>query len=395
MDAVIGAALDLGADAIHPGYGFLSERAEFADKVAGARLTFVGPSADSIRLMGDKAQARSAAQIAGVPTVPGSDGAVETFAQAEAAIEKTGFPVLVKAAGGGGGRGIRTIYDATELKGLLPVAQAEAHAAFGNGQVYIERFVPFARHIEVQVFGDGERFVHLGERECSMQRRRQKVLEEAGAPGLPSHVRAEMTAAAVALASATAYRGAGTVEFLHDPVRGEFYFIEMNTRIQVEHPVTEMITGTDLVREQLLIASDQELSWKQDLIEFRGHAIEVRINAEKPDFGFMPSPGIIKTMHMPGGPFVRIDSGFGPGKEVSPYYDSLIAKLIVWGENRNVAIARMRRALSEIEVEGVSTTTDFLLQVIQLPEFQRGEYHTTFLETWMSPDTTDAISSVL
>ncbi|MGW2199621.1 acetyl-CoA carboxylase biotin carboxylase subunit, partial [Streptosporangium sp. NPDC001682] len=356
MDAVVTAAVDLGADAVHPGYGFLSERAEFADKVTGAKLLFVGPSAETIRLMGDKARARSAAEEAGVPTVPGSDGPVDGLSEALAAAEKAGYPVAVKAAAGGGGRGIRIVADATELAEALPVAQAEAQAAFGSGLVYIERFVPNARHIEVQVFGDGENFVHLGERECSMQRRRQKVLEEAGAPGLPDHVRTAMADAAVALAKVSGYSGAGTVEFLYDSASEGFYFIEMNTRIQVEHPVTEMVTGRDLVREQLTVASGDPLSFCQADVEFRGHAIEVRLNAENPDFGFMPSPGVLSAMRMPGGPFVRIDSGFGPGSEVSPFYDSLLAKIIVWGDSRRAAIARMARTLDEVEIAGVVTT---------------------------------------
>ncbi|WP_433378104.1 acetyl-CoA carboxylase biotin carboxylase subunit [Streptosporangium sp. CA-115845] len=384
MDAVVTAAVDLGADAVHPGYGFLSERAEFADRVTGAKLLFVGPSAETIRLMGDKARARSAAEEAGVPTVPGSDGPVDGLSQALAAAEKAGYPVAVKAAAGGGGRGIRIVADATELAEALPVAQAEAQAAFGSGLVYIERFVPNARHIEVQVFGDGENFVHLGERECSMQRRRQKVLEEAGAPGLPDHVRTAMADAAVALAKVSGYSGAGTVEFLYDSASEGFYFIEMNTRIQVEHPVTEMVTGRDLVREQLTVASGDPLSFCQADIEFRGHAIEVRLNAENPDFGFMPSPGVLSAMRMPGGPFVRIDSGFGPGSEVSPFYDSLLAKIIVWGDSRRAAIARMARTLDEVEIEGVVTTAGFLREVIDIEEFRDGRYHTTFLEDWMT-----------
>ncbi|MGW0590565.1 acetyl-CoA carboxylase biotin carboxylase subunit [Streptosporangium sp. NPDC002607] len=384
MDAVVTAAVDLGADAVHPGYGFLSERAEFADKVTGAKLLFVGPSAETIRLMGDKARARSAAEEAGVPTVPGSDGPVDGLSEALAAAEKAGYPVAVKAAAGGGGRGIRIVADATELAEALPVAQAEAQAAFGSGLVYIERFVPNARHIEVQVFGDGENFVHLGERECSMQRRRQKVLEEAGAPGLPDHVRTAMADAAVALAKVSGYSGAGTVEFLYDSASEGFYFIEMNTRIQVEHPVTEMVTGRDLVREQLTVASGDPLSFCQADVEFRGHAIEVRLNAENPDFGFMPSPGVLSAMRMPGGPFVRIDSGFGPGSEVSPFYDSLLAKIIVWGDSRRAAIARMARTLDEVEIEGVVTTAGFLREVIDIEEFRDGRYHTTFLEDWMA-----------
>ncbi|GAA0416422.1 acetyl-CoA carboxylase biotin carboxylase subunit [Acrocarpospora corrugata] len=384
MDVIVTAAVDLGADAVHPGYGFLSERAEFAEKVTAARLAFVGPSAETIRLMGDKARARSAAEAAGVPTVPGSTGPVDGLAEALAEAEQAGYPVAVKAAAGGGGRGIRVVADAAELTEALPVARAEAQAAFGSGLVYIERFVPNARHIEVQVFGDGQNFVHLGERECSMQRRRQKVIEEAGAPGLPEHVRTAMTEAAVALAKVSGYSGAGTVEFLYDSARGEFYFIEMNTRIQVEHAVTEMVTGRDLVREQLTVASGAPLSFAQSDVEFRGHAIEIRLNAESPDFGFMPSPGVITSMRMPGGPFVRIDSGFGPGSEVSPFYDSLLAKIVVWADSRAAAVARMARALDEVEVEGVATTASFLRRVIGVAEFREGLYHTTFLEDWIA-----------
>ncbi|MEU8244888.1 acetyl-CoA carboxylase biotin carboxylase subunit [Nonomuraea sp. NPDC048916] len=384
MDAIVTAAVDLGADAVHPGYGFLSERAEFAQKVTDARVTFVGPSAKTIRLMGDKARARSAAEEAGVPTVPGSAGPVNDLREALAAAELAGYPVAIKAAAGGGGRGIRVVADASELTEALPVAQAEAQAAFGSGLVYIERFVAHARHIEVQVFGDGANFVHLGERECSMQRRRQKVLEEAGAPGLPEHVRAAMTDSAVALAKVAAYTGAGTVEFLYDPATEEFYFIEMNTRIQVEHPVTEMVTGRDLVREQLTVASGAPLSFAQSEVEFRGHAIEVRLNAENPEFAFMPSPGVLSAMRMPGGPFVRIDSGFGPGSEVSPFYDSLLAKIVVWSDTRASAIARLARTLDEVEVEGVVTTAGFMRTVIDIEEFREGRYHTTFLEGWMA-----------
>ncbi len=382
--AVIKAALDLGAEAIHPGYGFLSERADFAEQVTAAKLTFVGPSAESIRLMGDKARARAAAREAGVPTVPGSPGPVADMAEALAAAEDAGYPAVVKAAAGGGGRGIRIVTSAAELAEALPVAQAEAEAAFGSNAVYVERLVPRARHIEVQVFGDGSSFVHLGLRDCSLQRRRQKVIEEAGQLGLPEHVEKGMTAAAVALAAACSYSGAGTVEFLYDEQRAEFYFIEMNTRIQVEHPVTEMVTGRDLVREQLLVASGEPLSWSQSDVQVRGHAIEARINAENPGFNFMPSPGVLQSMQMPGGPFVRVDSGFTAGREVSPYYDSLVAKVVVWDEDRPRAIARMARALAEVEVEGIVTTAPFLERVVALEQFQRGEQHTTFLEEWMS-----------
>jgi acetyl-CoA carboxylase biotin carboxylase subunit len=382
--AVLAAAAQVGADAVHPGYGFLSERADFAEAVLGAGMIWVGPSPEAIRLMGDKAQARATAAKAGVPTVPGSDGPVSDVAAGLAAAEQVGYPVAMKAAAGGGGRGIRVVGNAEELAAALPVAHAEAAAAFGNSDVYIERFVPAARHIEVQVFGDGKNFVHLGERECSMQRRRQKVIEEAGAPGLPAAVRDAMTSAAVRLAETVAYSGAGTVEFLYDPAREDFFFIEMNTRIQVEHPVTELVVGRDLVQEQLKVASGAPLSFSQHDVVFRGHAIEVRLNAENPDMGFMPSPGTLAVLRMPGGPFVRIDSGVEAGSQVSPFYDSLLAKVIVWGPSRDEAVARMRRALDEVEVHGVATTVGFLREVLDVPEFVAGSYHTTFLETWMT-----------
>ncbi|MER6628057.1 acetyl-CoA carboxylase biotin carboxylase subunit [Streptomyces sp. NPDC000987] len=380
-DAVLSAAARSGADAVHPGYGFLSERAAFAQQVADAGMTFVGPSPEAIRLMGDKALARSTATRAGVPTVPGSDGAVTDLSDALETAERVGYPIAVKAAAGGGGRGIRIVEGPDELRAALPLAQAEAVAAFGSGEIYLERFVPRARHIEVQVFGDGEHFLHLGERECSLQRRRQKIVEEACAPGLPARVRQAMTEAAVRLAAEVSYSGAGTVEFLYDSVREEFFFIEMNTRIQVEHPVTEMVTGRDLVREQLTVAAGAFLSFTQEEVELRGHAMEFRLNAENPDLGFMPSPGTITAMRMPGGPFTRVDSGCEQGGQVSPFYDSLIAKLIVWGDTREAALARARRALDEVEVEGVATTAPFLRALADLPEFVDADYHTTFLES--------------
>jgi acetyl-CoA carboxylase biotin carboxylase subunit len=383
-DAVLAAAKETGADAIHPGYGFLSERAGFARRVAEAGMTFVGPSPEAISMMGDKAQARETAAKAGVPTVPGSDGPVGDLEVAVAAAERVGYPVAIKAAAGGGGRGIRLVASEEELRAAIPVAQAEAQAAFGNGDVYLERFVPAARHIEVQVFGDGEHFVHLGERDCSMQRRRQKVIEEAGAPGLPAAQRAAMLDAAVRLAAAVGYQGAGTVEFLYDPAREDFFFIEMNTRIQVEHPVTEMVVGRDLVREQLTVAAGAPLSFTQDDVELRGHAIEFRLNAEDPSLNFLPSPGTLQAMRMPGGPFVRIDSGFEVGSEISPFYDSLVAKIIVWGETRDIAIARALRALDEVDVQGIKTTAGFLRDVVDTPEFRDGVYHTTWLESWMA-----------
>lgn len=372
-------------DGVHPGYGFLSENADFAEAVAAAGVVWIGPDAESIRQMGDKVVARSRAQAAGVPTVPGSDGEVHDLAEALDVASVTGYPLAIKAGAGGGGRGIRVVQDESELAGAISTAQAEARAAFGSAAVYIERFVPRARHIEVQVFGDGERAVHLGVRDCSMQRRRQKVVEEAGEGiDLPAEILAEMTGASVRLAEAVAYTGAGTVEYLYDEERAEFYFIEMNTRIQVEHPVTELVYGRDLVGEQLKVASGLPLSFTQDDLVPRGHAIEVRINAENAANGFMPSPGRIRRFDMPAGPFVRVDSGFVAGSVVSPYYDSMIGKVIVWAEDRDRAIVRLDRALHELTVEGVVTTAPFVKAIIDTEEFRKGAYHTTWLEGWMA-----------
>jgi acetyl-CoA carboxylase, biotin carboxylase subunit len=384
IDAVLKAAAEVGADAVHPGYGFLSERADFAERLDQAGITFVGPSAEAIRLMGDKALARSTAAHAGVPTVPGSDGPVAGVPEALDVAAEIGYPVAVKAAAGGGGRGIRIVGTPEELRSAVPTAQAEAAAAFGHGEVYLERFVEHAHHVEVQVFGDGSRFLHLGERECSLQRRRQKILEEAPSPSITEQVREAMTAAAVRLAAEVSYRGAGTVEFLYDPDQHDFFFIEMNTRIQVEHPITEMVTGRDLVREQLNVAAGNPLSFTQEDVEVRGHSIELRLNAENPAMQFMPSPGPLEVMRMPAGPFVRIDSGYEQGTAVSPYYDSLLAKVVVWDENRPRALARARRALDEVHIVGVQTTAPFLREVLDLPEVVEGRYHSTFLEAWMA-----------
>jgi acetyl-CoA carboxylase biotin carboxylase subunit len=384
IDALLKAAAEVGADAVHPGYGFLSERADFAERLDQAGITFVGPSAEAIRLMGDKALARSTAAHAGVPTVPGSDGPVASVPEALDVAAEIGYPVAVKAAAGGGGRGIRIVGTPEELRSAVPTAQAEAAAAFGHGEVYLERFVEHAHHVEVQVFGDGSRFLHLGERECSLQRRRQKILEEAPSPSITEQVREAMTAAAVRLAAEVSYRGAGTVEFLYDPDHHDFFFIEMNTRIQVEHPITEMVTGRDLVREQLNVAAGNPLSFTQEDVEVRGHSIELRLNAENPAMQFMPSPGPLEVMRMPAGPFVRIDSGYEQGTAVSPYYDSLLAKVVVWDENRPRALARARRALDEVHIVGVQTTAPFLREVLDLPEVVEGRYHSTFLEAWMA-----------
>jgi acetyl-CoA carboxylase biotin carboxylase subunit len=382
IDAILAAASATGADAIHPGYGFLSESARFAEAVEQAGLTFVGPRSDTIRLMGDKVAARGAAAKAGVPTVPGSSGIVADGA-ARSVLEATGFPVMIKAAAGGGGRGIRVAHDLAEFERLTPMASAEAKAAFGDGGVYIEKLVERARHIEVQVLGDGRDVVHCYERECSLQRRRQKVWEEAPSIALDPDVREAICASAVALARTVGYRGAGTLEYLYDPASGAFYFIEMNTRIQVEHPVTESITGIDLVREMLMIADGQSLRLRQEDISVRGHAIEVRINAEDPANGFMPFPGKVGHLHTPGGPGVRFDTLLYSGYTIPPFYDSLLGKLIVWAEDRGHALGRLKQALDELDVADVKTTKLLHRALADDPEVRAGAFHTRWLETWL------------
>ncbi|CAN5161384.1 acetyl-CoA carboxylase biotin carboxylase subunit [soil metagenome] len=379
--ALIDAVRSSGADAVHPGYGFLSEDAEFARSVLKSGAIWVGPSPESIDLMGNKAQARQAAKEAGVPVLAGSDGALQPDDDAAEVAERVGYPLLIKASAGGGGRGIRLVTSAKDLQGELQLAVAEAGAAFGDSAVYFERFIDKARHVEVQILGDGKDVVHLFDRDCSLQRRNQKVLEETPAPNLPAALRDQMLTAAVQLARACNYQGAGTVEFLYDAARGEICFIEMNTRLQVEHPVTEMITGIDLVREQLRIAGGERLGYQQSDITRTGHAIEIRINAESPSQNFMPSPGTITDIRWPGGPGVRIDSGVVSGSTVSPYYDSLLAKVVVWHSDRTAAIARARRALSELRVEGVETTTEYLESVLSHPSVREGNHHTKFLES--------------
>src|SRR5262245_45870732 len=346
IPVIIDAATKVGADAIHPGYGFLAENAGFAEAVDKAGLIFVGPSARAIRTMGDKVEARLAAEKAGVPVVPGSGGRIEDLGEATTIAERIGFPVMIKAAAGGGGRGIRIANSKPEFEQLLPQAQGEALAAFGDGGLYIEKVITKARHIEVQVLGDGERAIHCFERECSLQRRRQKVWEEAPSPVLPDAVREKLCASAVALAEAVHYRGAGTIEYLYDDETHEFYFIEMNTRIQVEHPVTEFITGLDLLREMLLLAGGKRLRHQQKDIRRLGHAIEVRINAEDPAKNFMPFPGSVSGLRVPGGPGTRFDTMLYDGYQVPPFYDSLLGKLIVWDEARGPAIERLKRALA-------------------------------------------------
>ena len=381
--SIIEAAWRSGADAIHPGYGFLSENAAFAQAVEDAGLTFIGPRAETIRLMGDKARARSAAAGCGIPTVPGTEQRIETGAEAAARAADIGFPILIKAAAGGGGRGIRLAPDRDALPALFDQAANEARAAFGDAGLYMERLIPRARHIEVQVLGDGERVIHLFERECSIQRRRQKLWEEAPSVNLPQATRQALCAAAVRLAEAVGYRGAGTVEFLCDESGEQFYFIEMNTRIQVEHPATEMVTGVDLVRAMIRIAAGEPLPLDQADVMLRGHAIECRLNAENPARNFMPSPGEITRLNIPGGPGVRCDTALFQGYAVPPFYDSLLAKLIVWDETRDAALARMRRALSELAIEGVATTAPLLAALARDADVAAGRIHTTWLEAWL------------
>ena len=384
MDAIVAAAHASGADAVHPGYGFLSENAGFAQRCIDEGIEFVGPAPKAISLMGDKAAARETAASAGVPVVPGTDGSVASAAEAERAAERIGFPLLIKAAAGGGGRGIKIVHDAASLAGEMAMARTEARSAFGDDTVYLEKLIAPARHIEVQVFGDGVDAVHVYERECSLQRRRQKLIEEALAPGLPEDVRREMHRAAVAVAKAVSYEGAGTVEFLVDQSTSEFYFIEMNTRIQVEHPVTELVCGVDLVREQLRRASGLDMSFDQATLAPRGAAIEMRINAEDPDNDFFPSPGTITDMELPLGPGVRVATAVRAGSEVSPYYDSLIAKIIVWDVDRPAAVQRARRAMRELRVSGVKTTAGLIADLLETPEMAAGVYDTGFVERWLN-----------
>ena len=383
MDRVLGALAASGADALHPGYGFLSENARFATAVTDMGCIFVGPDAATIDRMGDKVNARQAAIDAGVPVVPGSDGRLADLATALQLAGDIGYPVMIKAAAGGGGRGIRIVRDASELAAAVPQAMAEARAAFGDDGLYLEAYIENARHIEVQVLGDGTDVVHLYERECSLQRRRQKVWEEAPAVLLPPAMRAGLCASAVRLARSVGYRGAGTMEYLFDPQRNAFYFIEMNTRIQVEHPVTEMITGIDLVREMLLIAGGARLSVAQQDIRCDGHAIEVRINAEDPTRNFLPSPGAIDRLSPPDGADIRFDTGFDAGSRVPPYYDSLVGKLIVRGDTRAGAIATLQDALARLEVGPIATTIPLHRALAADADVQAGKVSTQWLEAWL------------
>jgi acetyl-CoA carboxylase, biotin carboxylase subunit len=382
---LIAAAEITGAEAIHPGYGFLAENAEFAEICERSDIVFIGPTADQIRQMGDKAVARKTMADVGVPTVPGSKSAIADVDEARSIAQDIGYPVIIKAAAGGGGKGMRVGVDAESFASQFNMAQAEAKAAFGDPSVYLEKYLARPRHIEFQIIGDQHgNVLHLGERECSLQRRHQKLLEEAPSPVMTPKLRARMGEAAVRGAKAIGYSSAGTIEFLLDD-DGSFYFMEMNTRIQVEHPVTEMVTDVDLVKEQIRVAAGERLSLKsQDDFAFRGHAIECRINAENPDRNFQPSPGTISIFHPPGGPGVRVDTHVYAGYRVPPFYDSLIGKLIVHGKDRDEAIVRMRLALESFIIEGVHTTIPFLLRLLDAPEFARAEFDTKFLERWLA-----------
>ncbi len=382
IPAIISAAEITGADAIHPGYGFLSENAQFAEIIEAHNMIFIGPKPEHIRTMGDKVEAKRTAVALGLPVVPGSPGAVTYSAETAALAESIGYPVLIKAASGGGGRGMKVVSDAASLESLMGQAGSEAKAAFGDDTVYMEKYLGNPRHIEFQIFGDGKgNAIHLGERDCSLQRRHQKVLEEAPSPVISSEERARMGGIVAKAMADMGYRGAGTIEFLWE--NGAFYFIEMNTRIQVEHPVTEMITGFDLVREQIRVAQGNGLSVRQEDIEFRGHAIECRINAEDPK-SFMPSPGLVSAYHPAGGMHVRVDSGLYAGYRIPPYYDSMIAKLIVYGRTRESCMMRMRRALEEMVVSGVKTNIPLHQALLAQGDVINGDYSIKWLEQWLA-----------
>jgi len=378
VETIVQAALGSGCDAIHPGYGFLSERAALAQMCEDEGVIFIGPTARQIEAVGDKLRARTEAIAADVPVVPG--GPVESMAEAQALAAQIGAPILVKAVGGGGGRGMKLVEDLRDLPATMDMASAEAGAAFGDARVYLERYVAQGRHVEVQVLGDGAgKVIHLGERDCSVQRRYQKLIEETPAPHLPEDIRAQMHEAAVRFAARLDYRGAGTVEFLYDVARNQFYFLEMNARIQVEHPVTEMVTGVDLIAEQIAIANGEGLRFEQSDICIAGAAIECRINAENPARDFMPSPGTVTTARWPTGEGVRVDTHIVDGAKIPPFYDSMVAKIIAHGPDRATALSRLKRALSETAIEGVSTNIAFQAESLADPDFARGGVDTGFL----------------
>ena len=379
IPAVISAAEITNADGIHPGYGFLAENADFAEQVEKCEFIFIGPKHDAIQMMGNKVSAIEAMQKAGVPTVPGSDGILGKHDNDNIAIaHKIGYPVIIKAVGGGGGRGMRVVHNEDELINAIAMTHTEAGAAFGDNRIYMEKFLENPRHIEIQVLGDGKgHTIHLGERDCSMQRHHQKVVEEAPAPGITSEQRNHIGMLCVKACEEIQYRGAGTFEFLYED--GKFYFIEMNTRVQVEHPITEMVTGVDIVKEQLHIANGQPLSYTQNEIQIRGHAIECRINAEDPK-SFIPSPGTIDIYHAPGGPGIRVDSHIYNGYRVPPYYDSMIGKVISYGEDRDIAIIKMRNALEEMIIDGIKTNIELHKQILSDQEFNKGSTNIHYLE---------------
>ena len=383
MDAVIQAALNTGAEAIHPGFGFLSENAEFARKCAENGLVFIGPSPEAIEMLGNKAAAKETMAEAGVPVIPGSKGAVHSLEEAREIAEKAGYPILVKASAGGGGRGIRRVDLPSELEAQMTAAQQEAEKFFGDSSVYIEKFLINPHHVEIQIIADQQgHYIYLGERDCSMQRRNQKIIEECPSPIVDAELRKKMGEAAVTAAKQCNYCNAGTIEFLVDESHG-FYFMEMNTRIQVEHPITEEVTGFDLVKAQIEIAAGLPLKVTQEDIKLRGHAIECRINAENPELDFRPSPGTITALYMPGGPGIRIDGAVYQGYTITPYYDSMISKLIAHGSDREDAINKMKWALAEFIVEGVDTNIEFQLEMITRPEFRNGSYDIGFLNRYM------------
>lgn len=385
---IISAAEIADVDAIHPGYGFLSENAHFAEICKNCKITFIGPSADNISKMGDKAVARETALRAGVPVTPGSEGLIRNKEEALKWAQKVGYPVLLKATAGGGGKGMRHAHNDVSLVQAFMTASAEAERAFGNSGMYMEKFVESARHIEVQIIADHHgNVVHLGERDCSIQRRHQKLIEEAPSPILDADTRKRIHRAAIKIAEAVNYRNAGTIEFLYDAKSNEFYFMEMNTRIQVEHPVSEEITGIDLIKEQILVASGERLSFSQKDVDFEGHSIEFRVNAEDPYRNFTPSPGKVDWVHFPGGNGVRIDSHVYSGYEISPYYDSMIGKIIVHAPDRGKAIHRMVRALNEFMIEGVHTTVPLGISVLLDTRFANGDYTTKFLDGYLAEGT--------
>lgn len=388
MNAILSAAIVTQAQAIHPGFGFLSENAKFATMCEEMKIAFIGPSSQVMNKMGDKINARAEMTKAGVPLIPGSDGEVETITEAQTIADKIGYPIMLKAAAGGGGKGIRKVTSKEDLAKAFEAASQEAQAAFGNGAMYLEKVIYPARHIEVQILADKTgKVLHLGERDCSLQRHHQKVLEESPSVAVGSTLRQEMGTTAVRAAQAVGYENAGTVEFLLDEATGQYYFMEMNTRIQVEHPVTEFLTGIDLVKEQIKIAAGQPLSYQQEDIVLTGHAIECRINAENPALNFAPSPGKIADLHLPsGGVGLRVDSAVYSGYTIPPYYDSMIAKLIVHGGNRFEALMKMQRALYELEVNGIATNADFQFDLISDPRVVTGDYDTSFLMTQFLPN---------